>query len=244
MLQKRTITLILPCRNEEKALPHLKSLLPKGIDEVIVVDNSSTDKTVSVAKKLGFTVLIEDRKHKGIGYGYALQKGILHAKGDIIVTMDGDGSYPVRAIPSLVKTLLSENLDFISCNRLPFVNPKDMSIVRKTGVMILNLTILVLYQRVIKDSLTGMFVFHRAKVQSISFQEGGWDFSLEAKLRPLTHGLSFREVHIPYRDRVLGVSKQKIFQTGYTHFKYLFKFKGEQLSQNAKSFIPTLSSQK
>ena len=242
MVQKHTITLVLPCRNEEKALPHLKNLLPKEVDEVIVVDNGSKDKTVKVAQSLGFRVFSEDRHVKGIGYGYALQKGILNSTTDIIVTMDGDGSYPVKEIPGLVKTLLSENLDVISCNRLPFTNQKDMSFIRKTGVIILNLTILALYQRIIKDSLTGMFVFRRDKIQAISFREGGWDFSLEAKLRPIACGLAFKEVHIPYKDRVFGVSKQRIFQTGYTHFKYLFKFKGEQLSRTIKSVLSPVSS--
>lgn len=242
MIQKQSITLILPCRNEEKALPVLKHLLPNGVDEVIVVDNSSKDKTVQVARKLGFKVLAEERHHKGIGYGYALQKGILSARGNIIVCMDGDGSYPVTQIPSLVKTMLDEQLDVISCNRLPFVNPKDMSLIRKTGVLILNMTILLLFQRVIHDSLTGMWVMKREKVQALWFKEGGWDFSLEFKLRVLSApSLRFMEMHIPYKDRVLGSSKQKIFQTGFNHFKYLWKFKAEQLTEAVRSLRPSYS---
>lgn len=242
MIHNQLITLILPCRNEEHALPVLADLLPKEIDEVIVVDNGSSDSTVSVAQKLGFRVFEEDRHVKGIGYGYALQKGILNATGDIIVCMDGDGSYPVTEIPKLVRMLRSEKLDFISCNRLPFTNPKDMSYIRKTGVIILNATILALYGRIVTDSLTGMWVFKKEKINQLRFREGGWDFSLEIKLRALTAPfIAYKEVHIPYKDRVLGASKQKIFQTGYNHFKYLWKFKAEQISASLKAFRPSYS---
>jgi glycosyltransferase involved in cell wall biosynthesis len=242
MIQQQLITLILPCRNEEKALPVLASLLPKGIDEVIVVDNGSKDNTVSVAKRLGFRVFAEDRHVKGIGYGYALQKGILNARGDIIICMDGDGSYPVNDTPRLISHLLSEKLDFISCNRLPFTNPKDMSFIRKTGVIILNTTILALYGKIVHDSLTGMWVFKKEKINQLRFMEGGWDFSLEIKLRALTSpDIAYEEVHIPYKDRVLGNSKQKIFQTGFNHFKYLWKFKAEQLYSVARTSRPSYS---
>lgn len=237
MIHNQLITLILPCRNEEKALPVLSSLLPKEIDEVIVVDNGSSDNTVAVAKQLGFRVFAEDRHVKGIGYGYALQKGILNAKGDIIVCMDGDGSYPVADTPRLISHLLSEKLDFISCNRLPFTNPKDMSFIRKTGVIILNMTIFALYGQIVHDSLTGMWVFKKAKIKPVRFVEGGWDFSLEIKLRALTEAsINYAEVHIPYKDRVYGNSKQKIFQTGFNHFKYLWKFKAEQIAATLKAY--------
>lgn len=242
MIHKQLITLILPCRNEEKALPVLASLLPKEIDEVIVVDNGSKDNTVRVAKQLGFRVFDEDRHVKGIGYGYALQKGILNAKGDIIVCMDGDGSYPVADTPRLIKQLLSEKLDFISCNRLPFTNPKDMSFVRKTGVIILNTTIFLLYGQVIHDSLTGMWVFKKEKVKTLRFMEGGWDFSLEIKLRALTNPtIAYEEVHIPYKDRVYGNSKQRIFKTGFNHFTYLWRFKAEQILSSLKVNLPSYS---
>ena len=135
MIQNQLITLILPCRNEEKALPVLAKLLPKTIDEVIVVDNGSQDNTVTVAKKLGFRVFDEDRVIKGIGYGYALQKGILNARGDIIVCMDGDGSYPVTEMPRLISHMLSEKLDFISCNRLPSPIQKTCLLSVKLGLL-------------------------------------------------------------------------------------------------------------
>jgi glycosyltransferase involved in cell wall biosynthesis len=78
MYSNKTIAVIIPALNEEKALPNVLGDIPKDIvDEIIVVDNGSTDKTISIAKDWGATVLHESRK----GYGYPCLKGIEYLKG-------------------------------------------------------------------------------------------------------------------------------------------------------------------
>ena len=214
----------MPCRNEARAIETVFKNLPKEIDEVIVVNNNSTDKTTKIAKSFGARIIHEPRKTKsGIGYGYALQKGIGKAKGNIVVCMDGDGSYPAKEIPLLVMHLLKNKLDFISCNRLPFEDPKKMSIVRSFGVRILNGLILILYGYKIKDSLSGMWVFKRYFYDDLQLTEGGWNFSLEIKLKTIADPrFKFSEKQISYHDRVFNSSKQNIFRTGTEHLIYLF----------------------
>lgn len=203
--------------------------MPKEIDEVIVVDNMSTDNSVAVAKKLKARVLQESRAHNGIGYGYALSCGIKAATSDIIVCMDGDGSYPVGKIKEITTFLMSKKYDFISCNRLPVLNPKKMSVIRMFGVRILNLFINILYGYPIRDSLTGMWVFKRETIPSLSLFEGGWNFSPEIKLSAITNKkIRFTEYHIPYQDRELDQSKQVIYKTGTEHFIFLFTWKLKQ----------------
>ncbi len=227
MIKQYSLSLVMPCKNEGKALETVLKKLPKEIDEVIVVDNNSNDSTKKVAKKYGARIFTEKRSDKhGIGYGFALQKGISQAKGTIVVCMDGDGSYPVKEIPHLAKTLIEKNLDFISCNRLPFKKPKDMSSVRAFGVKILNFITWFLYGYKINDSLSGMWVFKRYAFEEIGLIEGGWNLSLEIKLKALIHpGIKFSEHQISYRDRIFDLSKQSLFQTGFEHVLYLFKFR-------------------
>jgi glycosyltransferase involved in cell wall biosynthesis len=234
MIKNQKISLVMPCKNEAKSLQAVLSKLPKQIDEVIVVDNNSNDKTKEVAAKFGAAVINEVRNDRfGIGYGFALQKGINQASGDIVICMDGDDSYPILEVPRIVKEFIKNKIDFISCNRLPFKDPKKMSIVRASGVRILNLITWVLYGYRIKDSLTGMWVFKNNIYKRLSPKEGGWDFSLEIKLRAINNEeVIFAEHHIPYRDRVLDLSKQSLFQTGFHHALYLFKFKFNSLSKN------------
>lgn len=226
MVNNRFISLILPCKNEEHALPVVLKSIPEAIDEILVVDNRSTDNTVKVAKSLGAITLSEKRNKNGIGYGYALAQGIRAAKGDIIICMDADGSYPVKEIPNIISYLLSKKIDFISCNRLPFKNPREMSKLRSFGIEILNLMILLLFYHRIKDSLTGMWIFRRGAVNDLSLFEGGWNFSLEIKLNAISNPkIKFAEYNIPYHDRLFGLSKQNLFKTGFEHVLFLIKTK-------------------
>lgn len=232
MLKNNTISLVMPCKNESRAIEFVLKNLPKGIDEIIVVDNNSKDKTIEVAKRFGAKIIHEPRSTKsGIGYGFALRKGIEKAKGNIIICMDGDGSYPTKEIPSLVNFLIKENVDFISCNRLPFKNPKEMSSIRAIGVKILNFLIYVLFNFKINDSLSGMWVFKRHVYSQTRPIEGGWNFSLEFKLKTiLDKSLKFTEKQISYHDRVFNSSKQNIFRTGIEHTFYLFSLKFSLIS--------------
>ena len=227
MIKQYSVSLVMPCKNEGKALETVLKKLPKEIDEVIVVDNNSNDKTKDVARKYGARIFTEKRSdNHGIGYGFALQKGISQAKGTIIVCMDGDGSYPVREIPHIAKALIEKNLDFISCNRLPFKNPKKMSSIRAFGVKILNTIMWFLYGYKINDSLSGMWVFKRHSLEELNLNEGGWNLSLEIKLKAIINSsIKFSEHQISYRDRIFDLSKQSLFQTGFEHVLYLFKFR-------------------
>lgn len=224
MLSNKVVSLILPCKNEEKALKALLGRVPRQVDEIIVVNNDSTDHTAKVASKYRVKVLTEPRNENGIGYGYAIAQGIKNATGDIIICMDGDDSYPIKSIARLVRELERKNLDFISCSRLPFKDSRKMSRVRMLGVRILNLAIFLLFGIKIKDSLSGMWVFRRKIVPSLTLFEGGWNFSLEIKLNAITdQKVKFSEHPIPYHDRMFDSSKQNIWETGFKHLLFLIK---------------------
>lgn len=226
MIKNKRISLIIPCKNEAHALRAVLKKLPKAIDEVIVIDNNSTDDTIKTAKSFKAKVFLEKKNINGIGYGYALQKGIKEASGDILVCMDGDGSYPINKVEKITNYLLKNNLDFISCSRLPFRNPKKMSSIRAFGVNILNLLSFVLFGYKLKDSLTGMWIFKKEVLKKLDLIEGNWNFSLEIKLKAIkSSNLTFKEYAIPYHDRIFDKSKQNLLRTGIMHTVYLFYLK-------------------
>src|SRR3989338_4269084 len=114
MIGNKKLSLVIPCYNEEDGLTELLKNDLSYIDEIIVVDNNCTDNTIKIADNYGCRV-IEEKKR---GYGAAYKRGLKNASNEIIVTMDGDNTYPLSEVKRLVKILVERNLDFISASRL------------------------------------------------------------------------------------------------------------------------------
>src|SRR6266545_2411936 len=98
MYKSLSITVIIPCLNEEQGIEKILRRMPVFVDEIIVVDNNSTDRTSDVAASLGAKVIREEVR----GYGRSYKRGFACASGDVIITLDGDHSYPVDAISYLL----------------------------------------------------------------------------------------------------------------------------------------------
>ena len=121
-----SVTVLLPTRNEEEAIGATIYAIPRDWCkdlEIMIVDGSSTDRTRVIALEKGARVHLEPRK----GYGRAYRTGFEVAKGDVIVTMDADCTYPAEKIPELVGKLLRDNLEFITCDRLTLAEAGSMS---------------------------------------------------------------------------------------------------------------------
>src|SRR5687768_410898 len=136
MYKEKRITVVIPCLNEEGGIRKVLERLPDFVDEVIVVDNNSTDRTAEVSRSMGAYVVPELHR----GYGRAYKKGFAHASGDIIVTLDGDHSYPVDALSYLLEAFLHSGVKFLSASRLPVMNSDAMHWKNLIGNRILSLT--------------------------------------------------------------------------------------------------------
>ena len=123
------ITVIIPCLNEEQGIEKVLRLMPAFVDDVIVVDNGSTDRTADVAKSFGANVIRENVR----GYGRAYKRGFSEATGDLIVTLDGDHSYPPDAISYLLEAFLHLQVDFLNASRFPVRDSEAMSFKHKFG---------------------------------------------------------------------------------------------------------------
>lgn len=221
MFKGKTITLAIPCKNEEVAIASLLKKVPAFVDEVLVIDNNSSDMTRKVAKKLGARVLVEKRHIEGIGYGFAHQKAIKETTTDYLITMDGDNTYPLAAIEKILTLAEKKNLNFISCNRFPLKDGEVLSEVRKLGVWILNFEVRMLYNYPMQDILSGMWLMDRTARKKLKLEEGGWNLSPEIKLAALNHpDVQFGEYHISHHERA-GESKQLIWKTGFEHLGYI-----------------------
>src|ERR1044071_811527 len=141
MYKGQSITVIIPCLNEEQGIERVLRAMPDFVDEIIVVDNNSTDRTSDVAASLGAKVIREEVR----GYGRSYKRVFACASSDVIVTLDGDHSYPVDALSYLLEAFLHLEVDFLNASRFPVRDPRAMSFKNKIGNLILSLVMSILF---------------------------------------------------------------------------------------------------
>lgn len=213
------ITVVIPCLNEEQGIERVLRRMPEFVDEVIVVDNNSTDRTAEVARSLGATVIREDVR----GYGRSYKRGFSIATGDIIVTLDGDHSYPPDAISYLIEAFLHLKADFLNASRFPVRDREAMSFKHKFGNFILSIAMSLLFFRWVRDSQSGMWVFRRSILDAMVLESDGMAFSEEIKIEALLHPTArFEEISILYSSR-LGEIKLNPWRDGFNNLFFLLK---------------------
>src|SRR5439155_22098006 len=219
MYKNRRITVVIPCLNEEEGVQAVLKEMPSFVDEVIVVDNNSTDRTADVARSLGAIVVSELYR----GYGRAYKRGFSYATGDIIVTLDGDHSYPGDALSYLLEAFMHCRVGFVSASRFPMLNDAAMTLKHKFGNRILSLAMSVLFLRWIHDSQSGTWVFRRDALSKMKLISDGMAFSEEIKIEAIKNrDIGFREIFISYSQRV-GEKKLMPWRDGFQNLMFLFR---------------------
>jgi len=217
--RNKRITVIIPCLDEEKGIAEVLGRMPPLVDEVVVVDNGSTDGTAQVARSLGAIVVREDIR----GYGRAYKRGFGHATGDVIITLDGDHSYPVDAVSYLLEAFEHLNADFLSASRFPIQDAAAMSWKHWIGNLVLSLAMSVLFFRWVRDSQSGMWVLSRHILPMMKLESDGMAFSEEIKIEAIRNpSIRFREIIINYSSRV-GEKKLQPWRDGFRNLAFLLK---------------------
>lgn len=209
--------------NEEESIGEvldsiIEALGPSEFDfEMMIVDTNSKDRTREIAGSRGARIIDEPRR----GYGRAYKTGFENAEGDIIATLDADCTYPAEDIPALARTLLSENLDFITTNR--FARPEEgaMSSSHRFGNNMLTSTLNLLFGIGIKDSQSGMWVFRKSALENLDLTDDGMPLSEEIKIEAFRK-VKAREIPITYRKRK-GEVKLSSWKDGRKNFAFLWK---------------------
>ena len=214
-----TITVIIPCLNEEQGIEKILRSMPDFVDETIVVDNNSTDRTAHVAQSLGAKVIREEVR----GYGRSYKRGFANATGDLIITLDGDHSYPVDALSYLIEAFLHLDVDFLNASRFPVRDRSAMSLKHKLGNLALSLAMSLLYFRWVRDSQSGMWVLRRNILKNMRLESDGMAFSEEIKIEALKNSrIRFGEISILYSSR-LGEIKLNPWRDGFYNLFFLIQ---------------------
>lgn len=211
------ISIVIPTMNEGetigKVIDDLQYLNPK---EIIVVDTNSTDKTKEIAEKKGGKVLDEPQR----GYGRAYKTGIGEACGDVIVCMDGDGTYPAKAIGPLIDLLFINKVDFISCDRMTLRTTHTYTTLHLIGNKILNKTLSLLYGFRLYDSQSGMWIFRKEIYGKMKNLSDGMSYSQDIKIEALRNG-KLIEIPIVYGVRITK-PKLNTWEDGFHNLFELF----------------------
>ncbi len=201
------IKVIIPAYNEADAIAKVIAEIPSMVQEIIVVDNNSTDLTATVAQNAGATVLKETRK----GYGYACLKGLeyvasLEVKPDIIVFLDGDYSdYPAE-LTNIIAPILKDDVDFVIGARVESLRePGSMTSAQIFGNWLATSLMNMLFGAKYTD-LGPFRAIKYNKFLQLKMKDTTYGWTVEMQLKALKHHLKYVEVLVPYKNRI-GVSK-------------------------------------
>ncbi len=225
------IKVVIPAFNEEKSIAHVINDIPKDwVQEVIVVNNASSDNTVEIASNAGATVLTEVTP----GYGNACLKGLeyLNKEGnrpDILVFMDGDYSDYPEQLPELVKPIMENGEDMVIGSRaLGSREGGSMTFPQVFGNWLAT-TLLKLFYKVNYTDLGPFRAIRFDKLIELNMKDRTYGWTVEMQLKAARHKFKTAEVPVNYKRRI-GVSKvsgtvKGTFMAGYkilyTIFKYL-----------------------
>ncbi|MBG7612573.1 glycosyltransferase family 2 protein [Polaribacter sp. BAL334] len=223
------IKVIIPAFNEENSIAKVIYDIPKIVDEIIVIDNNSTDETANNAKIAGATVLKEVKK----GYGFACLKGLEYIsnqtkKPTIVVFLDGDYSDYPEQLTQIIQPIIEENIDFVIGARV-----KDL---RELGAMtpqqIFGNWLATSLMRVFFGSkFTDLGPFRAIKYEkllALNMTDKTYGWTVEMQLKVLKKKMSYLEIPVKYRNRigtskVSGTVKGSIF-AGVKILSWIFKY--------------------
>jgi glycosyltransferase involved in cell wall biosynthesis len=204
------LSVVIPIFNEEQTigdvLKRLKAAMQKiGLKhELIVVDDCSADRSLEISKNQGVKVY-SLKKH--MGKGYALRVGFAKAKGEIIATIDSDGSHRPEELPLLLAPILRDQADFVIGSRFLNNKPASARKLNAIGVRLFNALIKVFTRAEVSDSQSGYRVMKSEILKDLRLVSGGYEIESEMLVKTARRGFRVKEVPISFEQRTYGRSR-------------------------------------
>ena len=200
------ISVVIPAYNEEDAIAKVIAEIPSTVQEVVVINNNSTDATVAVAKAAGATVLSENRK----GYGYACLKGLDYLRKtdtpDIVVFLDGDYSDHPEELTQLVEPIASKKVDFVVGARVK--EKREQGSLTPQQVFGNGLACF-LMRMLFNSRFTDLGPFRAIRwttLEKLNMGDKTYGWTVEMQLKVLRQKIPYLEIPVSYKKRI-GVSK-------------------------------------
>ncbi len=201
------IKVIIPAYNEENSIAKVIGDIPKTVNEIIVINNNSSDNTEVNAKKAGATVLRQPKK----GYGYACLKGLEYIskqdkKPDIIVFLDGDYSDYPEQLTEIINPIIESDIDFVLGSRVEQLREKgSMTPQQVFGNWLATFLMKLIFGARFSD-LGPFRAIKYNKLLQLEMEDKTYGWTVEMQLKVLKQKMSYTEIPVKYRNRI-GVSK-------------------------------------
>jgi glycosyltransferase involved in cell wall biosynthesis len=187
--------------------------------EIIVVDGNSTDGTKEIVRDLGYCrLIIEPRR----GYGLALKTGMKNAKGNIIIMVDGDGTYEVRHINRMITKMIEKNADMVLATRM-YDPKKAMGIMNFVGNKVITFFFDFVFSQFLSDTQSGFRAISHEAIDNVELNEGDMAFATEMLIKFAKEGYNMIEVPTTYKARKYGKPKLRRFKSGIEIFSTIFR---------------------
>ena len=201
------VRVIIPAYNEENSIAKVIQDIPPIVDEIIVVNNTSTDNTHNVAKTAGATVVNEPKR----GYGYACLRGMSYislqeTKPDIVVFLDGDYSDYPQQLTQLITPIIEKDIDLVIGARVRTLREKGaMTYPQKFGNWLATALMTLFFGARFTD-LGPFRAIKYSKLLALNMKDKTYGWTVEMQLKAVKQKYSYVEIPVKYRNRI-GVSK-------------------------------------
>jgi len=206
-----SVSVVIPVFNEEVTVGNIvtrtkKTLEQLGVSyEILVVDDGSVDRSADIAQKLKAHVL--KKAHQG--KGFALRSGFRQAKGELVVTLDADGSHQPEEIPLVLRYIMENRADFVIGSRFfnSEANKTKIPKINRTGNRMFNGLIWYLTGAKTSDSQSGFRAIRSSLIKRMKLGSHGYEVESEMLVKALRMGARVAETPISFDQRTVGKSK-------------------------------------
>ncbi|MCI0628347.1 MAG: glycosyltransferase family 2 protein [Acidobacteria bacterium] len=219
---EKTLCILIPCLNEEKGIHAVVSDFRRHFPEarILVVDNDSTDLTVKLAREAGAEVILEKKRGKASAVLSALP--VIHS--DLVIMVDGDGSYPAEGALRLYQTYLTDPADLISGVRRPIKQSQSaFRPLHQAGTSAFSRILKLVFGYDSGDVFSGLRLFSKRFYKNVPIHSRGFELEMELIVQAIDKGFTVAEVSVPFTDRAAGSSsKLRAVSDGFRILKLLF----------------------
>lgn len=216
-----SLTILIPCLNEEHGIGDVVAEYRAEFPEarILIVDNGSTDRTAELARAAGAEVIAEPRR----GKARAVQTALPEIRSDLLLMVDGDGSYPAKGARLLLEAYHAQPTDMLTGVRSALEEKSQVfRPMHQFGMGVFATALRVVFGHDFADLFSGLRLFSERFYRHVPVLSGGFELEIELTLQALDKGFSTRDVPVPFRKRAEGsVSKLRTFSDGWRILRFL-----------------------